>query len=126
MKYLAQIEIGPPGGFRGIGPLGLEGIIEERTGFTAIEIFNKVISGTVALLTIIAAIWFIFIFISGAISIITSGGDKTKLTQAKDKLTTGIIGLVVVIAGVFIIDFIGSLLGFNILRGARLIPEISP
>lgn len=79
-------------------------------------IFNKFISSTIGLLTVIAGIWFIFQFIIGAIGILTSGGDKASLASAKSKITYGIIGLVIVIVSIFIIDLIGRLLGLDILN----------
>ena len=126
MNNLAQIDIGPPGGFRGKGPLGLEGVLELFTGSTALLTFNRVIASTVGIITIIAIIWFIIQFFIGAIGILTSGGDKTKLGEAKAKITTGLIGLVIIIAGVFIIDLIGSLIGLDILQGAFLLLDIVP
>lgn len=101
----AAENLGQP--LEGIGPLGLEG----TTSAQGPAIFTKFISSAIGLMTIIAIIWFIFNFITGAIGIIASGGDKQALESAKKKLTTGIIGLVVVIAAVFIIDLIGTLLG---------------
>ena len=104
---LAQIKLYDPekGGLRGFGPLGLE------QGQDAPTIFTKFISSTIGLMTIIAIIWFAFVLITGAIGIISSGGDKASLETARKKITTGIVGLVVVIAAIFIIDLIGRLIG---------------
>ena len=62
-------------------------------------------------MTIIAIIWAIFTLITGAISIISSGGDKQALESAKKKITMGIVGLVVVIIALFIVEVVGYLLG---------------
>ena len=99
--------IGVP--IKGIGPLGLE------NGQDAGTIFNKFISSAVGLMTIIAAIWFIFLFMSGAISLITSAGDKNAAAAARGKLASGLIGLIVVISAIFIIKLIGYLLGFDLI-----------
>ena len=58
-------------------------------------------------------IWFIFTFIIGAIGIITAGSDKNTLESARKKIITGIIGLVVTIAAIFVVDLISTLLGFG-------------
>ncbi|MEK7525946.1 MAG: hypothetical protein AAB546_00505 [Patescibacteria group bacterium] len=110
-KLLAQtsIPLAPEGGFRGFGPLGLEG--EEAS--TSGSVFTKVLSTTIGVMTVIAIIWFVIQFFLGAIAIIFSGGDKGKLTEARQKMTTGIIGLVVVIAAIFLIDLVGSILGIE-------------
>lgn len=99
------IPIGPPGGFKGFGPLGLEG------GQSAILIFTKFLSSVVGLLTVVAFIWFVFKFITGAIGIIAAGGDKQKLESSRNSLTTGIVGLIVVIAAIFVIDLFGYIFG---------------
>lgn len=119
MKFLAQIKLAPEGGFKGFGPLGLE------QGQDAPTIFNKFISSAVGVMTIIAIIWFVFKFIAGAIGIISAGGDKASLENARKNITTGIIGLVVVVAAIFIIDLIGTLIGIpNILNPADLLKQI--
>ena len=117
MINLTQIQLFPDGGFSGFGPLG--------SGENAPATFNKFLSSTVGIMTIIAIIWFIFVFIGGAIGIISSGGDKAALEAARKKITTGIIGIVVVVAAVFIIDLIGNLIGIpNILNPAELLQQV--
>ena len=113
-NLIAQIKLFPEGGFRGIGPLGLEGQAAERS----VPIFNQVLSTIIGVMTVVAFVWFTFQFILAAIGILTSGGDKGKLETARNKITTSIIGLVLVIAAIFIIELIGNLIGVSILRGA--------
>ena len=120
-NLIAQAQNGIPlGQLKGFGPLGLEG---DSLATNASLTFTKFINSTIGLMTIIAIIWFIFVFFIGAIGIITAGGDKNALESARKKITTGIIGLVVVIAAIFIIKLIGFLLGipdilnFNLLFG---------
>jgi len=66
-------------------------------------------------MTIIASIWFIFLFITGAIGIMTAGGDKNSLETSKKRLTNGFIGLVIIIAAIFIIRTVGFVLGVDYL-----------
>lgn len=107
-------------GFTGFGPLGLS------EGQDPISVFATFISSAVGLITIIGVIWFIFIIITGAVAIITSGGDKASLEGAKKKITNGIIGLVVTIAGLFILNLIGTLLGIpTILNFAEMFGNIT-
>lgn len=108
-----------PGGFKGIGPLG------DPKGGSGIDIFTKFISSTIGLLTIIAIIWFVFTLISGAIAMMTAGSDKASLESARKKITTGLIGLVVTIAAIFLIDLVGYLIGIpNILDLPALFTKI--
>lgn len=122
MRNLADIKIAPGEGLRGLGPLGLEG-----TGAGAsIAIFNNVISSIVGIMTIIAAIWFIVQFISGAVSIISSGGDKAKLQEARNRITSGVIGIVITVAAIFIIQVLSQLIGVDLLKGAFFVPSLAP
>lgn len=119
-KSLSQINLGPTGGFRGFGPLGLEG----RDNVEAPAIFSNVISTTVGVITVVAIIWFIVQLMSGAVAIIGSGGDKGKVEQARGKITSALTGLVVVVAGVFVVDLVGTILGFPILNLAAAITSL--
>jgi len=110
------------GTLKGFGPLGLED--KEPSG--AMGVFSNFISSAIGLITIIAIIWFVFMFIIGAVGIISSGGDKQAMESARKKITSGIIGLVVVIAGIFIVKLIGLLIGIpNILNIGELFTKIT-
>lgn len=115
MKLLTDIQLGP---FTGFGPLG-----NPTDG--GISTFSKFISSTIGLMTIIAIIWFVFVFITGAISMITAGGDKAALESARKRISSGLIGLVVVVAAIFILDLVGNLIGIpNILNLPDLFKQI--
>ena len=113
MKNLAadilDIPIAPQGGFTG-APGGKGLLAAPGNG---IGLFATFISSTVGLMTIIAIVWFVFVFITGAIGIIGAGSDKNALESSRKKIMTGVIGLVVTIAAVFLINLIGYLLGFS-------------
>lgn len=109
MNKLAQINLFDGQGFSGFGPLGLEGKSAEE----APSIFANFVSSAVGLITLVGIIWFVFIFVMGAVGIITSGGDKNSMESAKKKLSSGVIGLIVMVFALSIINFIGSLLGLN-------------
>ncbi len=124
-KLAALIELGPKGGggFQGFGKLGLEGASASESG----NIFAQLISSTIGVITVVAIIWFTIQLLIGAVSIISSGGDKGKNEQAKAKITSALTGLVVVIAGVFLTNLIGTLLGLpNILDIGSLIEGLRP
>ncbi len=123
MNKLAQIDLFTDDkGFSGFGPLGLEG----RTPSEAPSLFATFISSSIGLITIIGVIWFIFVVATGAVAIVMSGGDKNSMEAAKKKITSGVIGLVVTIAGLFIIDIIGNLLGIpDILNFTAMFSKIA-
>ena len=118
MKSLADITIAPEGGYKGFGSLG--NVTDDGFGK-----FSNFLSMTIGVLTVVAIIWFIFTLITGAISIISSGGDKQALETARKKITTGLIGIVIVIAAVFIIDLVGTIFGIEFLNIFSLLTKIS-
>jgi hypothetical protein len=119
MKYLADIPLSPNQGFAppGEGPLSDPSADPGNT-------FSKIISMTIGVMTAIAFIYFVYRFLSGAISVITAGGDKGKLEDARRNITTGIIGIIIVISAIFLIDFIGELIGVDILNPIAVLTAI--
>jgi len=104
------------GTFNGIGPLG------NMAGAGAAKMFEKVISGIIGIVTIVAAIWFIFSILIAGFDWISSGGDKNKLEMARAKITQAVIGLVIVIAATFFISLIGGLIGLpDILKPGKFV-----
>lgn len=119
MNLIAQgkINLFEDTGLYGFGPLGLEG----KSANEAPTLFATFISSAIGLMTLIGIIWFVFTFITGAIGIITSGGDKNSMEKAKQKLSSGVIGLVVMIFAILIIQFIGSILGLDNILNFQLL-----
>lgn len=109
-NLLADISIAPSGGFVGPGKGPLDNPIGSGG---AVTVFSRFISGVVGVLTIVAIIWAVFSIITGAISIISSGGDKQALETARGRITMGIIGLVVVLVALLIIQIVGYFLGLT-------------
>ena len=111
-NLLTQTEVFKGEPFRGFGKLGLEG----ESGEGAIDTFAKFISSAIGLLTIVAIIWFIFVLFAGAMGMMSAGGDKAALETSRKRITTGLVGLVVVILGIFIVDLVGTLIGIPVLN----------
>ena len=59
---------------------------------------GKFISNLVAMLLILASIWVLFQLLQGGLEWIGSGGDKTGLDNARNRITNAIIGLLIVFA----------------------------
>ncbi len=85
---------------------------------------NKILGGVIGFLTIIAALWFIFVFITAGYSWITAGGDKGKLEEAQKKITNAVIGLLIVVTATIIIGVIGKILGLDILNPGDILDII--
>jgi hypothetical protein len=111
MNNLLSINLYPPGGFTGFGPLGNPnpGNVSDASG--SVNVFAKFLSSIIGVLTVVGIIWFIIVLITGAISWIGAGNDKNAVENAKKKITNGIIGLIITITAVLILDLFGTLLG---------------
>lgn len=112
MRLLAQsaTPLGKIGG-EGLGPFGNINF----SGTSALQAVTRAISSIIGLMTVAAAIWFLFQFIIGGFSWVTSGGDKTKVQQAQQRLSNAFIGLVVVVAGWAILALVGQFFGYDII-----------
>lgn len=80
-------------------------------GSGPVSTLASIISTTIGLLTVLGAIYFMYVLVTGAIGIISSGGDKGAYEDARKKITMGVIGLVVVVAAIFIMRLVATFLG---------------
>lgn len=120
---MEESELGRIGGEQGLGPFGNIALdaVEGLRGIT------NIISSIIGVMTITAGVWFIFQFLVGGFNWITSGGDKAKLQQARDRLTNAFIGLIIVIGGWAILALAGQFFGYKILIDPEeLIQQLSP
>lgn len=113
IRKIADINVGD---LEGLGPLG-----KPKNPFTT---FDDVISNIISIMTVIAAIWFIFVLVTGAISWISSGGDKQKVEEARKKISHGLIGIAVVVAAIFLIEIVGKFLGLDMLNPGNLLKDL--
>ncbi|HWA52310.1 MAG TPA: hypothetical protein VG895_04605 [Patescibacteria group bacterium] len=104
-NLIADIPLGP--GFQGVGPLGTGQASDAGTTF------NSALSKVIGVMTVVAFIWFTFQMVIGAIRILASGGDKGAVEAARKQITTGIIGVVIVVAAIFIVSLLGTILGLH-------------
>lgn len=124
-SLLAQVPHPPGDTIRGLGPLSNLALNLPLLD-QAVNKFNQVMSNLIGLLTVIAGLYFVFLFIGGAIAWLSAGGDKTATENAQKKITSGLLGLTIVIAGIFLIDFIGTLLGLDILSPGNFVNSVWP
>lgn len=59
------------------------------------EYLGIFISNLIAMLLILASIWALFQLLQGGLEWIGSGGDKTGLDNARNRITNAIIGLII-------------------------------
>lgn len=118
IKIFAQTPepLGQIGG-EGLGPFGNIGknIAKGAAGGEAgLKAVTGAVSSVIGVMTVAAAIWFIFQFMTGGFYWITSAGDKTKLNEARDRIQNAFIGLIVVVAGWAVLALAGQFLGYDI------------
>ena len=81
---------------------------------TGIVFFQDLIPALVTLGFVIGSLVFFFFLISGAITWIVSGGDKTKLESARSRITNAIVGFVILLLAFAIVALLESFFNINI------------
>lgn len=82
---------------------------------TGVRFFQQFIPGLIRIAFVIGVIIFFFMLITGAISWISSGGDKGALETARSKITNALIGLVILFSIYAIVYIIEAFFGITIL-----------
>ena len=76
--------------------------------------FNYLLPKLITIGFVIAILYFVFLFITGAIAWITSGADKVALENARRRITQAIIGLIILLLIYFIGQLMNRIFGLNI------------
>jgi hypothetical protein len=74
---------------------------------------GMLISNIVGVIVIIAFLMAFMYLLTGGLSWLTSGGDKTRLESARNKITHAVIGLIIIAAVWAIMNIVGPFLGIN-------------
>jgi len=112
------------GSIKGIGPLGFE--TKDVSEATTKTQFSNVLSSVVTTLTVVGGLAFVIYFTLGGLKWLTAGGDKGKVEEAKTQMTQGVIGLVAIVAGLFVTGIVGGVLGIDILNPFNTLFNNSP
>jgi hypothetical protein len=75
--------------------------------------FQGIISNIINLFLVIAFVVFLFLLLLGGIQWITSGGDKESLARARGKITSAIIGIIIVISTWAILNLVKNFFGLT-------------
>jgi amino acid transporter len=76
-------------------------------------LLNDLLGNVIALIFTASAIGVLIFVLWGAFDWITSGGNKDKLQSAQKKISSALIGMVVLALSFFVIAVVGSIVGFN-------------
>ncbi len=85
--------------------------IDPGTGYATD--FGNMFSSILNVVMLISAVLVFAFLIFGGIQWIMAGGDKTKAEEARNRITSAIIGLVIVAASYALINLIVNFLGFG-------------
>ncbi len=83
-----------------------------------------ILSRVIGFLTVAASLWFLIQILIGGLSWISAGGEKNKLTEARDRLTNSFIGLVVVVAAWAILALMGEFFGIGFTNPAKILEQL--
>jgi len=72
-----------------------------------------IVSNLINLVLVVAFVAFLLLLLLGGIQWITSGGDKESLAKARGKLTSAIIGIIIVISTWAILGLVKDFFGIN-------------
>ncbi len=98
----------------------------DKVGAEAASNFDRVLSVALGGFTLVAVIYFLFVFLTAAFEWMSAAGDSGKVQKAKDSMTNGLIGLIILVAAYAIIGVIGTMLGIDILNPGQLLLNLNP
>ena len=81
------------------------------------------ISKTMGAALIIAALLVFIYLVWGGIQWITSGGDKGKTEEARNRITAALVGLAIVAAAWAVIQLIAYFFGIDVFGGTKTLPK---
>lgn len=96
----------------GLGPFGLK---TATSGTTALSQITSTVSSVIGFMTIAAGIWFLFEMLFSGYEWISAGGDAKKLEAARERLTHGFMGLLIIVGAWAILAVVGQFLGTDLL-----------
>lgn len=118
-SFAAETKLGP---IIGIGPWQITPGTEAETGAA----FSKLASTVLGFLTALGGLATFLFLVTGALSWISSGGDKAGLEKARSQITNAVVGLVIIVAAWAIVYLIGGILGIDIVNPQNLLKQLNP
>lgn len=101
-------------------PPGLGG--EGNEGLQGSTVIGNLMSSLISVILIFSFILAFGMLLIGGIQWLTSGGDKTGLESARNKITHAIMGLIIVSAAYAVFILVGNFLGINSGNGTIRLP----
>lgn len=95
------------------------------TAAGAIANTELMISNAIGGITVLSGVAFVAYFLIASFRWVTSGGDKGKVESARNQMTQGVLGLVIVVASYGIVGLLGTAVGLRLLNPGQMICEIA-
>lgn len=86
---------------------------------TATENLGTIVNNSIILFFTVGGLGFVIMILWGAVNWILSGGDKEKIAGARKRITTAIIGLVLLSLTFVIMLVVGQILGISSLYSGK-------
>jgi len=96
----------------GLGPFGQK---PAGSGAAALSQVAGTISAIIGFMTVAAGIWFMFEMLFAGYEWISAGGDAKKLESARQRITHGFMGLLIIVGAWALLAVTGQFLGYDIL-----------
>ncbi len=93
---------------------------------TILDTLVNFLSNLIGFLTVLGGLFFIVYFFMGAFQWITSGGDSSKVEQARNRMLQGTLGLIIMVISYSLIGIIGSVIGLDLINLKSTISDIIP
>lgn len=90
----------------------------------ALSLNGNVLSNVITLAFVIAALIALAFLIFGGIKWILSGGDKSKVEEARGTIVAALVGLVITFLAYFIINIVFSIFGLGTIQGLKGLPVV--
>jgi len=119
LSLIAQNNTIDLGGFTPPTDAYSKGSGSSANGAQALKNLELFISNIIGFMTALGGIFFVIYFVLGAFEWISSGGDKGKVENARNRITQAFIGLVVLVGSYVIIGFVSEIFfgeSFNVLQ----------
>ena len=82
----------------------------------AVAEFSPLISGVLQIIMILAALICFVYLVWGGIQWMTSGGEKSAVASARERISAAFVGLLIVLAAWAVVTLLEYLFGFSILK----------
>ncbi|OGY17499.1 MAG: hypothetical protein A2784_01960 [Candidatus Chisholmbacteria bacterium RIFCSPHIGHO2_01_FULL_48_12] len=96
-----------------LSPVFAQDIIVKKPSQVTFTNLGSLLGGAVGAAIVIALMLAFLYLIMGGIQWITSGGDKAKTEEARDRITTALVGLAIVAAAWAIMRLVGFFFGID-------------